>query len=391
MDLPGRFSQLPEYTFDRLRLLLGDSIPGGDIIDMSIGGPRHEFPSWIMDEISRTFRQFGKYPPKDGTGELLDSISKWYKIRYDVLINPNENISVVNGTREALFNACIALCPEEKHGKKSSILIPNPFYQVYIGAALAAHANPVFVSAEKDNNFLPDFTKISSRILDEVSIVYLCSPSNPQGSVASREYLEDLLNLAHKHDFLIFSDECYSEIYRDDPPPSMIEIQSGFEGDLNRKIIFNSLSKRSNLPGLRTGFMVGGKKLISHFKKYRSYSDPAVPIPLQAVAARLLEDETHVIASRDLYQRKYALADKVFEGFEGYTPPEAGFFLWLDVGDGEEMSKRLWTEKGVKVVPGAYFSFEDQGRTPGNKYIRVAMVAEEEELEKGLVGIRDLV
>ena len=390
MDLPGRFSQLPEYTFDRLRLLLDNSTPGGDIIDMSVGGPRHEFPDWIMEEISRSLSQFGKYPPKNGTSDLLGSISNWYKNRYDVTIDPNENISVVNGTREALFNACIALCPEEKLGKKSKVLIPNPFYQVYVGAALAANAEPVFVDVEKDNNFLPDFKKISSQILDEISIVYLCTPSNPQGSVASREYLRKLLKLAHKHDFLIFSDECYSEIYRDNPPPSMIEIQSGYEGDLNRKIIFNSLSKRSNLPGLRTGFMVGGEKLISHFKKYRSYSDPAVPIPLQAVAARLLKDESHVIASRELYQRKYALADQVFGGCEGYTPPEAGFFLWLDVGDGEEITKRLWREKGVKVVPGAYFSFGDQGRTPGTKFIRVAMVAEEKELAKGLAGIRDL-
>lgn len=390
MELPGRFSQLPEYTFDRLRLLLKNSTPGGDIIDMSIGGPRHEFPDWIKDEISGSISQFGRYPPKNGTNDLLGSISNWYKNRYNVTIDPNENIAVVNGTREALFNACIAFCPEGKLGKKSKVLIPNPFYQVYVGAALAANAEPVFVDAEKDNNFLPDFENLSSQVLDDVSIVYLCSPSNPQGSVASREYLKKLLQLAHEHDFLVFSDECYSEIYRNSPPPSMIEIQSGYEDDPNRKIIFNSLSKRSNLPGLRTGFMVGGENLISHFKKYRSYSDPAVPIPLQAVATRLLKDESHVIASRELYQRKYALADQLFEGFEGYTPPEAGFFLWLDVGDGEEMTMRLWLEKGVKVVPGAYFSFEVQGRTPGTNFIRVAMVAGEQELEKGLAGIREL-
>ena len=390
MDLPGRFSQLPEYTFDRLRLLLNNTTPGGDVIDMSVGGPRHDFPDWIMAEIAGNISQFGKYPPKNGTSDLLLAISGWYKNRYGVAIDPNKNVAVVNGSREALFNACIALCPEEKTGRKAKVLIPNPFYQVYVGAALAANADPVFVDADKKNNFLPDLDRLSSRILAEISIVYLCTPSNPQGSVASREYLEKLLNLAHQHDFLVFSDECYSEIYRASPPPGMIEIQTGFAGDLNRKIIFNSLSKRSNLPGLRTGFMVGGEKLISHFKKYRSYSDPAVPIPLQAVAARLLQDESHVIASRERYQRKYVLADKIFAGVAGYTPPEAGFFLWLDVGDGKEMTMRLWQEKGIKVVPGTYFCFEDQGKGSGDRYIRVAMVAEEEELAMGLAAIRSL-
>ncbi len=390
MHLPGRFSQLPEYTFDRLRTLLGSNSPGGEVIDMSVGGPRHEFPPWIMDEITLSSHQFSQYPPKNGTSELLASIANWYKARYDIEIDPDKNISVVNGTREALFNACIAFCPEELHGKKPRVLLPNPFYQVYVGAALAAHAEPLFVDAPKENNFLPDFTKIPPETLDGVAIVYLCSPSNPQGSVASRDYLKDLLRLAHKHDFLIFSDECYSEIYRHNAPPGMIEIKSGFEDDLSHKIMFNSLSKRSNLPGLRTGFMVGGAQLIEHFKKYRSYSDPAVPIPLQKVAARLLRDEKHVIASRERYQRKYALADQIFDQHEGYNPPEAGFFLWLDVGDGEQMAKRLWLEKGVKVVPGAYFSFGAEGETPGERYIRVAMVADEQELEQGLNAIGDM-
>ncbi|MCY4183868.1 MAG: aminotransferase class I/II-fold pyridoxal phosphate-dependent enzyme [Rhodobacteraceae bacterium] len=391
MDIPGRFSQLPDYTFDRLRLLIGNTPPGDKIIDMSIGAPRHAFPQWIMEEITGLVDQFGKYPPKNGTSGLLQSISSWYRSRYGATIDPDENISVVNGTREALFNACIALCPEHKKGKKSKVLIPNPFYQVYVGAALAANAEPVFLDAEKSNNFLPDFERLSHRALDEVAIVYLCSPSNPQGSVASREYMENLLKLAHRHDFLVFSDECYSEIYRSKPPPSMIEASSGIEGDLDRMMIFNSLSKRSNLPGLRAGFMVGGEKLISHFKKYRSYSDPAVPIPLQAVATRLLEDESHVSASREQYQAKYKLADRIFDGFEGYNPPEAGFFLWLDVEDGEQITRRLWKQRGVKVVPGSYFSFEDRGLNPGKRFIRVAMVAGQEELETGLASIRELI
>jgi len=389
MSFPERFANLPEYAFPRLRKLLDAHPPGGEVIQMTIGEPRHAFPPWVAQVIAEHAADFGKYPPNDGTPELLGAMADWVARRYGVTIDPETQIMGLNGTREGLFNAAVALCPEMKRGKVPVVLTPNPFYQVYAVAALTVGAEPVYVPARAETGFLPDYGSLPAEILDRTAIAYLCSPANPQGSVASRDYWADLLALAERHDFRIFADECYSEIWRDTPPPGALEAAKATGADPERVVIFHSLSKRSNLPGLRAGFAAGGPRSIAAMKQLRAYSGAPVPLPLQRAAETVWADETHVEENRGLYQRKYRIADEVFAGLQGAHAPQAGFFLWLPVEDGEAAALRLWRETGVRVLPGAYLSREVDGDNPGRGYIRVAMVAEEREMQRGLEAIRD--
>lgn len=390
MTFPERFSALPEYAFPRLRRLLDGHAPGGDVIHMSIGEPKHGFPDWVIDVITENAADFGKYPANDGTPGLLNSISGWVKARYGVALDASTQIMALNGTREGLFNACLALCPEQtKRGERPAILIPNPFYQVYAAAAAAVGADPIFVPATRETGFLPDYTALSHDVLNRVEIAYICSPSNPQGAVAGRDYWASLIALAEQYDFRIFADECYSEIYRKTPPPGALEVATEGGADPERVMVFHSLSKRSNIPGLRSGFAAGGPKSIQHIKQLRAFAGAPLPQPLQAVSQRLWADNDHVTESRMLYQEKFVIADDIFQSVPGYFAPQAGFFLWLPVEDGEQAALKLWQETGVRVLPGAYLSREVGGFNPGKKYIRVALVAPKQEMQRGLVQLRD--
>lgn len=386
---PERFSNLPAYAFPRLRALLDPHAPGGDVLHMTIGEPKHAFPAWVTDVIAEHSAEFNKYPPNEGSPELLQSIATWLQARYGVGVNPAEQIMALNGTREGLYNAAMALCPETLGGKPPVILIPNPFYQVYMVAALSIGAEPVFVPATAESGFLPDYTALPPEVLDRTAIAYLCSPSNPQGAVASRTYWRDLIGLAEKHDFQIFADECYSEIYRDTPPVGGLQMAAEFGADPERVVVFHSLSKRSNLAGLRSGFASGGPRSIAQLKQLRTYSGAPLPLPLQRAATKVWADEAHVIENRALYAEKFKMADKIFAGVPGYNSPEAGFFLWIDVGDGEAAALKLWQDTGVRVLPGAYLSRDVQGANPGKNYIRVALVAPKNEAEQGLIRLRD--
>ncbi len=391
MRFPERFSNLPEYAFPRLRALLAGHAPGGEEIAMSIGEPRHPMPAFVAEVLAANHEGFAKYPPNDGSAGLRQAIAGWISRRYGVTRDPETEILALNGTREGLFNLCIALCPERKNGRRPKVLIPNPFYQVYAVAAAAVGAEPVFIPCRQEDGFLPDFGRLSTDTLDQTAAVYLCSPSNPQGAIASHEYWANLLELAERHDFLVFADECYAEIYRDAPPPGVLGAVARVGADPDRVIALHSLSKRSNLPGLRSGFAVGGARSIAEMKRLRAYAGAPLPLPLQHVAARAWQDEEHVRQNRALYRRKYDLADRVFSGMADYAPPEAGFFLWLKVGDGEAMTLKLWRETGVRVLPGAYLGREVNGINPGSEYIRVAMVAPENEMQRGLERIRDCI
>ena len=386
---PERFSNLPAYAFPRLRALLDPHAPGGDVLHMTIGEPKHAFPAWVADVIAEHSAEFNKYPPNEGSPELLQSIATWLQARYGVGVNPAEQIMALNGTREGLYNAAMALCPETLGGKPPVILIPNPFYQVYMVAALSIGAEPVFVPATAESGFLPDYTALPPEVLDRTAIAYLCSPSNPQGAVASRTYWRDLIGLAEKHDFQIFADECYSEIYRDTPPVGGLQMAAEFGADPERVVVFHSLSKRSNLAGLRSGFASAGPRSIAQLKQLRTYSGAPLPLPLQRAATKVWADEAHVIENRALYGEKFEMADEIFAGVSGYNSPEAGFFLWLDVGDGEAAALKLWQDTGVRVLPGAYLSRDVQGANPGKNYIRVALVAPKNEAEQGLIRLRD--
>ncbi|WP_373049882.1 aminotransferase class I/II-fold pyridoxal phosphate-dependent enzyme [Thalassovita aquimarina] len=388
---PERFSNLPAYAFPRLRALLDVFEPGGEVMHMTIGEPKHGFPDWVAGVLAKNIDGFGKYPPNDGTPELQGAIADWIKRRYGVSVDPSAQVMPLNGTREGLYNAAMALIPEAKNGQQPVVLMPNPFYQVYMIGAISVGAEPVFVPATKETGHLPDFTGLSEDVLNRTAVAYICSPANPQGAVASRDYWADLIRLAEKHDFRIFADECYSEIYRDDPPVGALQVAQELGADPERVLIFHSLSKRSNLPGLRSGFVAGGPDCLKRIKQLRAYAGAPLPLPLQRVAESVWADEDHVIENRRLYREKYAVADEIFAGVEGYMSPEAGFFLWLPVEDGEAAALKLWQETGVRVLPGAYLSRDVDGFNPGKEYIRVAMVAPKEDMRRGLIRLRDCI
>ncbi len=388
MDTPERFSDLPEYAFPRLRTLLDSTPAGGEVVQFTIGEPRHPMPDFVGEVLAANLAGFGKYPPNDGTPELLAAISGWIGRRYDVDVGP-DRIMALNGTREGLFNAALALSPETKNGKKPVVLIPNPFYQVYAVAAVEVGAEPVFVPATEETGFLPDYASLPADILDRATIAYLCSPANPQGSVASGEYLTGLLHLAEKHDFRLFVDECYCELYRDAPPTGALQVAKAEGIDPERVAVFHSLSKRSNLPGLRSGFVASGPDNIKHIRRLRAYAGAPLPLPIQRVSERVWADEAHVVQNRALYAEKYADAVRIFAGVNSFRLPEGGFFLWLPVDDGEQAALKLWRETGVRVLPGAYLAREVDGQNPGKGYIRVALVAPRQETQRGLIQLRD--
>jgi aspartate/methionine/tyrosine aminotransferase len=388
MAFPERFSNLPEYAFPRLRKLLDTHAPGGTPIAMTIGEPRHEMPAFLGETLAAHLHEFAVYPPNDGSPELLAAISGWIGRRYGAAVAP-ERIVALNGSREGLFNAALALCPESKRGKRPVVLMPNPFYQVYAMAALALGAEPVYVPATAATGFLPDYATLPPDVLNRVALAYLCSPANPQGVVAPGDYLAGLLALAEKHDFTLLSDECYSELWRDAPPPGAIEVAQASGADPERLVIFNSLSKRSNMPGLRSGFCAGGAQSIARIRQLRAYAGAPLPLPLQRVAEKAWSDEAHVTANRLQYVEKYGIADQVFAGVNGYRAPEGGFFLWLPVADGEAAALKAWAETGVRVLPGAYLARDVAGTNPGKEYLRVALVAPRDETARGLQKLRD--
>ncbi|MGM0586719.1 MAG: aminotransferase class I/II-fold pyridoxal phosphate-dependent enzyme [Pseudomonadota bacterium] len=387
---------MPEYAFPRLRALLDGVTPGGPVLPMSLGEPRHAPPAFLPDALARHAELFTRYPANEGYPELREAIAAWLRCRFDLpeaLTNPETNVFPLNGTREGLFAACLALVPERKNGKTPAVLLPNPFYQCYAVAALAAGAEPVYVPAAAETGFLPDFAALPADLLDRTAAAYLCSPANPQGAVASLSRLRDTLALAEKHDFRLFSDECYSEIHRGSPPPSALQAVHETGADPERALVFHSLSKRSNLPGLRSGFCAGGPQTIAAMRKLRAYAGAPLPGPIQMASAEIWADEGHVDASRALYQQKFALADEILGDLPGYTPPEAGFFVWLDVGDGEAAARDLYAATGVRALPGKYLSRPAPdwlgGGDPGARYLRIALVEPPEDVARGLRLIRD--
>ncbi len=386
---PERFSNLPAYAFPRLRALLDSFEPGGEVIHMTIGEPKHAFPAFVGEVLAESVHEFGKYPPNEGTPELRATIAAWIARRYGVTVDPDTQVSTVNGTREGLYNAAMALCPETKNGQQPLVVMPNPFYQVYAVAGLSVGAEPVYVNATEATGHLPDIAGLPEDVLARTALVYLCSPANPQGAVADQGYWQTLIAVGEKHDFQILADECYSEIYRGEAPMGALQVASEMGADPERVVIFHSLSKRSNLPGLRSGFVAGGPESLRRIKQHRSFAGAPLPLPVQRVSERAWADETHVEENRALYLEKFELADRIFGNVPGYMPPQAGFFLWLPVEDGEAAALKLWKETGVRVLPGAYLSRDTEAGNPGKGFLRVALVASREETERGLTRIRD--
>jgi len=382
--MPTRFDALPTATWPRLRNLLDGQAPGGPVINMTIGEPKHKFPDWVGPALVEAMAGFNSYPDNNGTPELREAITGFLRRRYAIDLDMDSQVMVLNGTREGLFNAVVAL---GQTGSK--ILIPNPFYQVYTVAAMAIGAQSVYLPARAESGFLPDLDALTPDELNQTSVFFLCSPANPQGVVASKAYWTRLLTLAETYDFKIFADECYSEIYRTAPPPGALQVAAQMGADPERVVAFHSLSKRSNLPGLRSGFVASGSKNIARIKQLRAYAGCPVAGPIQHVSAKVWSDEAHVVANRQLYCGKFEAADRIFAGIKSYNSPEAGFFLWLPVEDDEAAALKLWTETGLRVLPGSYLGQIANEQNPGSGYVRVALVAPKEEMQRGLTILRD--
>ena len=324
--------RLTGYPFDRLRALLdGLKAPDGvEPVIMSLGEPRHPAPPILAETVAANADNWNLYPPIAGTPELLDAIIGWLNRRYslaDGFVRPADNVLAVSGTREALYMAgdvCIPSAAGAGNGPPL-VLIPNPFYQVYVGATLMRRAEPVYVPATETTGFLPDFAALDGETLNRTALAYLCSPANPQGTIANLDYLKAAISLAWKYDFVLAADECYAEIYDQEAPPGLLQAASKLGSGLHNILVFHSLSKRSNAPGLRSGFVAGDPDLIQRFKTLRNYGGATLPIPILAASAALWRDNDSPEANRVLYRKKFDLADQILNGRLGYYRPGGGF------------------------------------------------------------------
>lgn len=392
-----RLDGLTDYPFQRLTALLEGVEPasGYEPIIMSIGEPRHAPPKFLNEALASNPSDWGKYPPTAGTPAYRRTVAAWCTQRFGLpaeLLDPDLNVLPVAGTREGLFMAAQLCIPPKKNGKTPAALMPNPFYQVYVGAAVMNGADPILVPAVKDTGFLPDYLAIEKSDLERVALAYVCTPANPQGAVASLEQLKDMIRLARKHDFVLVSDECYSEIYDGAPPPGALQACAALNEGLSNVLVFNSLSKRSSVPGLRAGFVAGDTNLISKFSKLRAHGGAVQPLPVMTAAAALWSDEAHVDENRRLYREKTDEAERILGTKYDFYRPQGGFFLWLDVGNGEKAAQELWKTAAVKVLPGAYLSRENASNgaaNPGHPYIRVALVHERAQTATALTRIAE--
>ena len=392
--LNPRLDLLTDYPFQRLAALL-QTPPGGEPLVMSIGEPQHRPPSFVPEILAANAAGWSKYPPMAGTPDFRQAAGGWLCRRFGLAegaFDPETQLLPLAGTREGLYQiAQLVIAPAAPGAPPPVVLLPNPFYQVYAGAALLAGAEPVFVPATPESGFLPDFAALPEEILDRAALAYLCTPANPQGAVADLARLQEAVRLARRHDFVLAVDECYSEIYDGAAPAGALEACQSLGGGFDRVVVFHSLSKRSSAPGLRSGFVAGDAALIAPFARLRAYGGAAVPTPILAASAALWRDEDHVAVNRAEYRRKIDAAERIFAGRFGFYRPEGGFFLWLDVGDGETAARRLWDRAGIRVLPGAYLARPGaDGVNPGRRYIRVALVHDLPSVETALTRMAEV-
>ena len=375
--------------FARLAELLAGHTPAKPLISLSLGEPQHPVPDFVAPVLAQYIADFGRYPIAKGIEPFRKSVSGWMSRRFKLPrpLDPETEILVLNGSREGLFYA--AICAERFAGgrvKNPAILMPNPFYPVYGAGATTAGCETVVLPATHDNGFLPDLDAIPESVLARTVAFYMASPANPQGTIASPEYFAKLKALADRYRFVVLSDECYSEIYTGKTAPGSALESAG--SDYKNVVVFQSLSKRSSLPGMRVGFVAGDKQFITAFHELRNVAAPQVPVPLQQVAIVAYDDETHVEENRRLYRMKFDLADQILGDRYGYSRPGGGFCVWLDVsafGTDEEVALRLYKEGGVRVIPGSYLArVQPDGSNPGAGYVRLALVQDSETTAEAL-------
>jgi N-succinyldiaminopimelate aminotransferase len=374
--------------FARLADLLAGHDPGKPLISLSLGEPQHPVPDFVQSVLAKYTADFGRYPIAKGIEPFRKTAAAWAGRRFKLprALDPESEVLVLNGSREGLFFAAISaeryVAPRRG---KPAILMPSPFYPTYAAGARAAGCEAVFLATRPENDFLPDLDGLSDDLLARTVAFYIASPANPQGSVASRSYFDKLKALADRYGFIVLSDECYSEIYTVTPPGSMLEAAGP---DFKNVVAFQSLSKRSNLPGMRVGFVAGDKQFLSAFHELRNVAAPQVPVPLQQVAVACYGDEAHVEENRRLYRLKFDLADQILGNRYGYKRPAGGFCVWLDIralGTEEAVTLRLYKEGGVRVIPGSYLARQEQdGGNSGTGYIRLALVQDSETTAEAL-------
>jgi N-succinyldiaminopimelate aminotransferase len=386
--------------FTQLRRLL-DGIPAGHAkpIELTIGEPREPMPDFIVAKLNEAAALYGKYPPIRGSDALKSAIAFWLARRFMIPggVDPAREILALNGSREGLFFACLPAMGRKvgaiPSGARPAILMCNPYYSAYVAGALGVGAEAIFLNATHATGFLPDLDELASdtTLLARTVALFICSPSNPQGAVASPAYIKKALALARAHNFMLFLDECYSEIYTGVAPTGGLEVAATTPQRFKNIVVFNSLSKRSNLPGMRSGFCAGDATFLDTYGEIRNMCAPQVPGPVQHASAAAWRDEYHVDVARAAYRAKFAIADEVLDGKFGYTRPDGGFCLWLDmsqIGGGENAAVTLWKSLGVKVIPGAYLAQPGRdGTNPGTNYVRVALVADAATIREALERI----
>jgi N-succinyldiaminopimelate aminotransferase len=377
-------ARLQPYPFERLRRLLADNRPpeGLSHINLSIGEPKHATPKLIFDALTAALPSLASYPSTLGTEALREAIAAWLQRRYGLpAIDPATQVMPVAGSREALFAFAQTVVDR---GRTARVVMPNPFYQIYEGAALLAGAEPLFLPATPANGFRMEFASIDARTWAQVQLVYVCSPGNPHGRVMPLEEWRALFDLADRHGFVIASDECYAEIYFDESAPPLGGLQaavalgrSGFE----RLVVFGSLSKRSNAPGLRSGYVAGDAAALKHFLLYRTYHGTAPGPAVQAASVAAWRDEAHVIENRRKYAAKFRRATPMVQETLPTSMPDAAFYLWAQTPiDDAEFARRLHAHCNVTVLPGSFLSRTRDGFNPGAGFVRIALVAEEAEV-----------
>jgi N-succinyldiaminopimelate aminotransferase len=393
-------ARLRPYPFERLRGLLAGARPPAGLshISMSIGEPRHEPPAFVLQALTANLAGYGSYPATAGMPQLRTAAAEWLTRRFQLRpgsVDPETMLLPVNGTREGLFAFVQAMIDVTR---APLVVMPNPFYQIYEGAALLAGAQPHFLehdrgSASGNQMWLPDLDRVPADVWRRCQVLFLCSPGNPTGAVAGLDYLQRAIALADRHDFVIASDECYSEIYLDEarPPPGLLQaaVASGHTG-FERCVVFHSLSKRSSVPGLRSGFVAGDARLIRAFLQYRTYHGCALPLPTQFASIAAWNDDRHVVENRRLYREKFAAVLPVLREVLEVEEPEASFYLWPKVPDDERFARELFEHKHVTVLPGRYLARETRDGNPGRGRVRISLVATVPECFEAAQRIRDL-
>jgi len=391
---PRLTDQLTDFPFARLNALLAPITPATHLglINMSVGEPQGAMPAFARQIVNDEIDGWNRYPPNQGMPELNQAICEWLTRRYKLpagLLDADRHVHPTAGSKEGVYIIATVATPAQKGGAKPIVALPNPFYQAYLGGAVLSGAEPLLVNAPQSNGFLPDYESLDEATWKRMTVVYLCSPANPQGAIASKEYLQNLLRLCRKHDVVLAVDECYAEIYNDKPPVGALEAalamdETGGKDPFRSLAVFHSLSKRSNAAGLRSGFVAGDPRIIAMILRWRTYGGPQIPFAVQKASAALWREESHPPVTREWYRKNFKVAEQILHNRFGYYTPGGGFFLWLDVGDGEEATRKLWREAHVKVLPGAYACRETNGVNTAERYIRVALVHDEKTTREGL-------